>query len=388
MSNIAYITSGKVGIHSFTYYELLELEENHEILLCLTQLNKGPYMPSDDWNVIVPQKKRLLLAAIKTFISSPSSFLSMLSLARKHQVTRYFLVAVFFYQILKNKKIDLLHCQMGDKKLYIGYFLKKFMNLPLTVTIHAHELYQRSNYEHPDRIRELLGSCNRIVTISDFNKDILVNKLAVPEDKITVMRLFPEPSRIERIFGKKKILTVANWVEKKGYRTIIEAVKNLRRDDFIWMIVGGPTFSENSIDLRMLVKENQLENKILLLGQFGKELLDIVFSSCDIFCLPSITERYEDGNPAEREGIPVAIMEAMGWGKPVISTRHAGIPELIDEILIEENDVEGLIHAVNDLLDDAQKRKELGIKNRETIHLRYKKENVKILSDIFERLSK
>jgi glycosyltransferase involved in cell wall biosynthesis len=276
---------------------------------------------------------------------------------------------------------------MGDKKLYIGYFLKKLLGKPLTVTIHAHELYQRSNYDHPERIQELLESCDKIITISDFNKNILVEDFHVPEDKITVMRLFPEPSRIEKVFGKKKILTVANWVEKKGYRVIIEAVKKMDRDDFIWLIVGGPTFSENSIDLDEYVRKSRLENRVFLLGQFGKELLDVVFSSCDIFCLPSITERYADGKPAEREGIPVAIMEAMAWGKPVISTLHAGIPELIEEILVEENDVEGLIQAVEHLLDHPDERKELGKKNRETIQLKYKKDNVQLLSDIFDDFS-
>ena len=82
-----------------------------------------------------------------------------------------------------------------------------------------------------------------------------------------------------------------------------------------------------------------------------------------LFCLPSYTEYYEDGNPAEREGIPVVLMEAMAWGKPVIATRHAGNPELVEDILIEERNVEELRNAIKYLLENPEKWSAMGKKN-------------------------
>ena len=58
---------------------------------------------------------------------------------------------------------------MGDDKLYIGYFLKALMNKPLTVTVHAHELYQRKVYDQNSEVRLLYAQCDRVITISNFN---------------------------------------------------------------------------------------------------------------------------------------------------------------------------------------------------------------------------
>jgi colanic acid/amylovoran biosynthesis glycosyltransferase len=122
-----------------------------------------------------------------------------------------------------------------------------------------------------------------------------------------------------------------------------------------------------------------------LLGRQSGVVLEIIYSACDIFCLPSYTEYYPDGMPAEREGIPVALMEAMAWGKPVISTKHAGIPELVEEILVEEKNVQELKSAICYLLDNPDKWKEMGKRNRAIIAEKYSKDNVRILAEIFRR---
>jgi colanic acid/amylovoran biosynthesis glycosyltransferase len=73
----------------------------------------------------------------------------------------------------------------------------------------------------------------------------------------------------------------------------------------------------------------------------------------------------------------------MSYGKPVISTRHAGIPELVEEILVEENNVEELAKAIELLADNPDLRRKLGERNRKIIEERYSKKNVLKLRDIF-----
>lgn len=388
MANIAYITSGKVGIHSFTHNEISELSKEHRIILCLTQLNKGPYMPEPNWETVVASKHKIIIPLLKTIINNPVLFIRLFKMAKLNGAIPYLFTAFYFKEYLKRKNISSLHCQMGDYKLFVGYFLKKLMHLPLTATIHAHELYQRDVYDKPQKFQTLYKNCDKIITISEFNKNILIQDFGLNQDRIEVMRLFPEMNRIKKFSGKAKILIVANWAEKKGYRVILDAIEKLQRDDFVFLVVGGTYFSENSVNLKELVISRNLEEKIILLGRFGGPQLDVVFSASDIFCLPSITEYYSDGKPAEREGIPVALMEAMAWGKPVISTKHAGIPELVEEILIKENNVDELVLAINHLLDHPDKWKALGERNRKIVAERYTSQNVQQLSTIFSNLSK
>jgi len=388
MTKVAYITSGKIGIHRFTYNELIELKK-HDInfVLCLTQLNNGPWMPLVNWEVFVGSKKKSISSFFNLLATNPKLCILLLNKARNMKVLSYFIVALSLYHdIRKDKKISSLHCQMGDKKLYIGYFLKQLLNLPLTVTLHAHELYQRRVYENNSSVRHLFAQCDRIITISNFNSKIITKSLVADPYKVEVMRLFPKIDYQEKVKDKTRILIVANLAEKKGYKVLIEAISKIKRDDFVLWVVGDSYFLQNSLDLNVLIKKYAVEDKVALLGRQGGVTLDIIFSACDVFCLPSITEYYEDGIPAEREGIPVALMEAMAWGKPVIATRHAGNPELVEEILVEERDVDSLKDAIEFLLNNPDKWDEMGIRNKQIIAEKYNKNNVKKLVNIFKEL--
>ena len=98
-----------------------------------------------------------------------------------------------------------------------------------------------------------------------------------------------------------------------------------------------------------------------------------------MFCLPSETTASGD-----REGIPVSLMEAMAYGLPVIATRHAGIPELVSEILVDEGDAEALARGIEKLGRYSALRETLGRRNRELAALRFSRDNVLQLKTLLE----
>ena len=130
---IAYITSGKIGLHRFTFNELVLLQEKGiEFNLCLTQLNQGPCMPKQEWKYYTASK----IKAFKQFFNlvfSNQNIVKTFFEAKKKGVLSYFFISLSIYSDIKKNKITSLHCQMGDNKLYIGYFLKKLMKIPMTV---------------------------------------------------------------------------------------------------------------------------------------------------------------------------------------------------------------------------------------------------------------
>ena len=386
MSKVAYITTGKIGIHRFTYNELCELEKRGiNFTLCLTQLKKGPWMPAKNWAIVTASRRHSMVQFMSLLITKFNLLIKLIKEARQNNVISYLLMALSFYKQLKGNTITSIHCQMGDNKLYTGYFLKQLLQVPLTVTVHAHELYQRRVYDENESIRHLYANCDKVFTISQFNAEILKKQFQINPAKIEIMRLFPDIDYKHKVRNKTKILIVANWAEKKGYNILLDAISQINRNDFVIWVVGGSYYSENSIDVAQMIKEYQIEDKVALLGRQGGVNLDIIFSSCDIFCLPSYTEYYKDGNPAEREGIPVSLMEAMAWGKPVISTNHAGIHELVQEILVEEKSVNQLKSAIEYMLDHPEKWYAMGEKNKRIIAEKYSKENVKVLADTFKK---
>jgi colanic acid/amylovoran biosynthesis glycosyltransferase len=110
-------------------------------------------------------------------------------------------------------------------------------------------------------------------------------------------------------------------------------------------------------------------------------MLDVLYRTCDIFCLPSVVD-----STGVSEGLPVVLIEAMSYGKPVIATRLAGTPELVEDILIEERDVAGLTEALRRLIADPELRQRMGQRNVEIVEAEYSKANVKQMRDLLMRV--
>ena len=155
MKKVAYITSGKIGIPRFTYNELKTLKrQDVDFVLCLTQLKSGPCMPEPEWSTIKANRMKAISEFVDV-IKPKSRQLNFFLQGYKLGVLPYYFMALSFYRDLKNLNISSIHCQMGDDKLFIGYFLKLLLNIPLSVTVHAHELYKRKVYEQNSEMSHL-----------------------------------------------------------------------------------------------------------------------------------------------------------------------------------------------------------------------------------------
>lgn len=383
MIKIVYITSAKKGLPAFTFKELELLEKNDiNFVLCLTQLQEGVFLPKKKWATYVPSKIKIFLFLFFFVINHPKKFIKLFSEAYSKRLCKWLIVSLFFYYKLKKHEISSIHCQMGGNKLYIGYFLSKLLNKKLTVTIHAYELYNEDAYSKIEVLSEIYNYCYRVITISEFNKNELITRFNVDSKKILVIYLYP--ANYENTYNKKKILVVGNWVKKKGYEFLFSAIEKLKRDDFVVWIVGGYIKDANAINLTKIVNEKALSTKIKLFGLQPSNIVNILLQSCDIFCLPSVTVFDNEGKVTDREGIPVSLMEAMKYGKPVISTYHAGIPELVEDYLVKENDVDDLINKINYLLDNPDIWEKIGKRNRSIVNTKFNIKNIQKLINVLK----
>ncbi|KAF1367956.1 colanic acid biosynthesis glycosyltransferase WcaL [Yokenella regensburgei] len=137
-----------------------------------------------------------------------------------------------------------------------------------------------------------------------------------------------------------QIISVARLTEKKGLHVAIDACRQLRDMgvNFHYRILGIGPWERR---LRTLIEQHQLEGMVEMPGFKPSHEVKAMLDAADVFLLPSIT-----GADGDMEGIPVALMEAMAVGIPVVSTLHSGIPELIDANqsgwLVPENDATAL----------------------------------------------
>lgn len=166
-----------------------------------------------------------------------------------------------------------------------------------------------------------------------------------------------------------KLITVCRLAEKKGIEFAIRAVAQAisSTPNLTYDIIGdGPLRN----DLQNLVHHLGLDQVVHLRGWQTKTAVIEHLDQAHIFLAPSIT-----GQDGDQEGIPVAIMEAMAMGLPVISTLHSGIPELVTDqrcgLLVAERDVEGLAKAINYLVQNPDRWPDMGRAGRHQVTTQY-----------------
>jgi len=184
---------------------------------------------------------------------------------------------------------------------------------------------------------------NRLIQMGCDPDKIIVHRMGVDLESLTfIPRVISGGSPI-------RIITVARLVEKKGVEYGIRAVAALveKFPQITYEIAGDGPLRES---LQALIEELGINNKIRLIGWRSNDEIKRLLRCAHILLAPSVTA--ENG---DQEGIPVALMEAMAMGLPVISTFHSGIPELIDDgvsgYLVPERDVDTLALKIFTLIE-------------------------------------
>jgi len=204
---------------------------------------------------------------------------------------------------------------------------------------------------------------NRLVELGCDKNKILVHRMGVDCRKLTFST--PKLKRRERI----RILTIARLVEKKGVEYGIRAINKLssKYDNIEYNIVGDGLLRDRCTGL---IQESNMGDKIHLLGWKDQQEVHDTIVNSHIFLCPSVTSKNGD-----QEGIPVALMEAMVAGLPIISTLHSGIPELVQDgvsgFLVPERDVDALSEKLIYLIEHPEICPEMGRAGRAYVEANY-----------------
>jgi len=214
-----------------------------------------------------------------------------------------------------------------------------------------------------------------------------------PEQYVTAYSAIDEDDFLEPISQEKKrdfrrkygigegavvLVTVARLFMLKGHEYIIESAKELskRFENCVWLFVGDGNLSEH---FKQQARELGLAEKIKFTGLLPPSQIPLVIQSSDMLVHCSL-----------REGLARTLPQAMLCGRPAISFDVDGAREVVNENtgrLIEPKNVEQLINACAELIEDADLRKKLGGQGRESVKKKFAPDTmVDAIEAVYEKL--
>jgi len=204
-------------------------------------------------------------------------------------------------------------------------------------------------------VRRVFGACQRIVVLSDYWQKSLTDRLgtfafSVVENGVPIYALQKQDSK-----EKVQILFLGNLSRMKGVFDLITAMQKI--EGAVLNLVGGEDEKGVFLEIEQLINKHQLEDKILIHGPQYGEAKNSFLQVADIFVLPSYAE-----------ALPISMLEAMAQGLPVIVSDVGSIPSVItseqEGFIVEPGQIDELIQAINDLVNDAVLRDKMGIAGR------------------------
>ena len=273
-----------------------------------------------------------------------------------------------------------LHIHFCGPVATVGLIASAAWGFSYSLTVHGpDEFYDVEKFY----LRSKVERAKFILCISDFCRSQLM-RISRPAhwDKMHVVRLGVDPQlfsprqRERGRDGSLEILCVGRLVPSKGQLVLLRACDLLLNQGYLVrarLVGAGPD--------RKLLEAFATDKRIPVVFEGARNHEDTrqLLGNADIFALASFAE-----------GVPVALMEAMSMEIPCVSTRVAGIPELIrdgiDGLLVPASSADALALAILQLMEDPPLRRSLGASGRKRVSELYNlSQNALSLAHLFNQ---
>jgi glycosyltransferase involved in cell wall biosynthesis len=256
-----------------------------------------------------------------------------------------------------------LHAHFLHTPASVARYTAALLGLTWTGSAHAKDIWTTPEWEK----REKLASCEWLVTCTRINLDHLA--ALAPPGKVELvyhgvdLKKFPIRARSGAIRDGSSpadpvlILSVGRLVEKKGTEVLLQALARIR-PDLHWRFVhvgGGPLRKR----LERLASSLGIAERVQWRGALTQDNVLDQYRAADVFALASRVAA--DG---DRDGLPNVLAEAQSQALACVATRVSAIPELVRDgqtgLLVAENDPAALARALEALITNPARRRELG----------------------------
>lgn len=260
---------------------------------------------------------------------------------------------------------DLILAQYGTTGMYMLDYAKD-LNVKLVVHFHGFDSGIKKVLLRNDNYKELWRQANAVIAVSNKMYRQLSN-LGAPESILhyNCYGIDTTKFKLKSAYQGKDIVAIGRFTEKKAPQILLYTFSLVLKQvpDARLIIAGNGVLFDPCVKLAQALK---ISDSIVFLGATSHETVAEYMQNALVFAQHSIVP--ENG---DTEGTPLAVMEAMCSGLPVVSTRHAGIMDVVKEgetgFLVDELDAEGMANHLIFLLQNPDKCREMGVKGSEFI---------------------
>ena len=254
-------------------------------------------------------------------------------------------------EFVLREKAQIIHVH-GTGLGFTGNRLLKSVRVPIVFTPH-------SASEDLRAVRRMQGHAVKVIALSEYLREGLVNRGRVPREKVNVIPLGVEVERYEIFLPQFEnhaplVGTISPLEAGRGQADFLHAVKLILNSgrEVEFMVAGdGPT-------------ERSLRRQAAALG-IEKRLTFVtrVSSYRDVMCAVDVFVR-----PGVRGGIGHTVLEAMAMGKPAVTIASASMLEIVAEevsgFMVPKGDIPAMAAAIERLIDDPSLAREMGLAAR------------------------
>ncbi len=295
--------------------------------------------------------------------------------AKGNKYLPLFLPKAYFEALSLIKKNKITHVHICDALMApLGNRIKRKTAVKTSITVHGLDItYNKGWYQK--YIPRYVAKFDNIICISNNTKKECI-KRGIPENKISIIPNGVNPDefyinkpkkelrnklakKLTLDLGNKKILfTSGRLVKRKGVEWFVNNVMPNLSNNYIYLVSGDGPEKEN---IKKAINENNLNDRVFLLGKTDFEILKLLYNTSDLFIMPNISV---EGNI---EGFGIVAIEAGSCGLSVIASNIEGIKDAVINgktgWLVKEKDSKGFIKIIKGKNIDRDKVRKEVIKN-------------------------
>jgi glycosyltransferase involved in cell wall biosynthesis len=245
-----------------------------------------------------------------------------------------------------DKQVGHVHAHFGTNSAEVVMLARKMGGPPYSFTVHGPDEFDRPQALH---LASKVEASSFVAAISSYGRSQLYRWVSHEHwNKVQVVHCglddaFLSAAPVREYPRQDRLVCVGRLCEQKGQLLLLDAVRRLKeRGRRVELVLAGD--GEMRGELETAIERMQLQEEVTITGWISSQRVSEELLAAKAMVLPSFAE-----------GLPVVVMEAMALQRVVVSTRIAGIPELVrhgvDGWLVTPGDVEALVDALTDLLD-------------------------------------